>query len=110
MRKQIPIDQVKVGMYLVGVDRPWMETPFLRHRFHIKDESVIEKLYASGIAHIDIDTEQYQRHITFRSRSRRKTQPSRLTMPLRETHQGSRGNAIRHTAACSSRSGRRGGQ
>lgn len=57
MRKQIPIDQLKVGMYVVGVDRPWLETPFLRHRFHIKDESQILKLRASGILRVDIDTE-----------------------------------------------------
>ena len=58
MRKQIPIDRLKVGMYVVGVDRPWLETPFLRHRFHIKDESQILKLHASGILRVDIDTEK----------------------------------------------------
>jgi HD-GYP domain-containing protein (c-di-GMP phosphodiesterase class II) len=47
-----------VGMYLIGVDRSWLQTPFLRHKFKIKDQSEIEALRRAGIAEVTIDTEQ----------------------------------------------------
>ena len=47
-----------VGMYLIGVDRSWLQTPFLRHEFTIKDQSEIEALRRAGIAEVTIDTEQ----------------------------------------------------
>jgi hypothetical protein len=45
-------------MYLIGVNRSWLQTPFLRHKFKIKDQSEIEALRYAGIAEVTIDTEQ----------------------------------------------------
>lgn len=47
-----------IGMYLVGVDRSWLQTPFLRHKFTIKNQSEIEALRQAGIVEVTIDTEQ----------------------------------------------------
>jgi hypothetical protein len=47
-----------VGMYLIGVDRSWLQTPFLRHKFTIKDQSEIEALRRARITEVTIDTEQ----------------------------------------------------
>jgi len=47
-----------VGMYLMGVDRSWLQMPFLRHKFKIKDQSEIEALQRAGIAEVTIDTGQ----------------------------------------------------
>ena len=47
-----------IGMYLIGVDRSWLQTPFLHHKFKIKDQSEIEALRHAGIAEVTIDTEQ----------------------------------------------------
>ena len=57
-QKTIPINSVTIGMYLCGIDRPWMETPFLRHRFLIKTHKQIEKLKQSGVKKITIDLSQ----------------------------------------------------
>ncbi|THI89538.1 MAG: DUF3391 domain-containing protein [Nitrospira sp. CG24A] len=35
MHKRISIDQLKVGMKVEKLDRSWLATPFLRHRFTI---------------------------------------------------------------------------
>jgi hypothetical protein len=43
-------------MYLIGVDRSWLQTPFLRHKFKIKDQSEIEALRRAGITEVTIDT------------------------------------------------------
>ncbi len=56
-KRTIPIGRLKVGMYLAGVDRSWLHTPFLRHRFLIKHESEITALWSAGIAEVVVDTE-----------------------------------------------------
>jgi HD-GYP domain-containing protein (c-di-GMP phosphodiesterase class II) len=45
-------------MYLIGVNRSWLHTPFLRHKFRIKDQSEIEALRHAGITEVTIDTGQ----------------------------------------------------
>ncbi len=55
--KRIPTASAQVGMYLCGIDRSWLETPFLRHRFLIKSSTDIAKLHQCGIQEITIDTE-----------------------------------------------------
>jgi HD-GYP domain-containing protein (c-di-GMP phosphodiesterase class II) len=57
-KRTIPLTQLKVGMYLIGVDRSWLQTPFLRHKFKIKDQSEIDALLRAGIVQVTIDTGQ----------------------------------------------------
>ena len=57
-QRTIPLACLMVGMYLIGADRSWLQTPFLRHKFKIKDQSEIEALRHAGIAEVTIDTEQ----------------------------------------------------
>lgn len=45
-------------MYLIGVDRSWLQTPFLRHKFKIKNQSEIDALRRAGITEVTIDTEK----------------------------------------------------
>lgn len=54
----IPLSDLKVGMYLIGVDRSWLHTPFLRHKFEIQTQSEIDVLRQSGIQAVTIDTER----------------------------------------------------
>jgi hypothetical protein len=55
--RNIPLTRLVVGMYLIGVNRSWLQTPFLRHKFKIKDQSEIEALRRAGITEVTIDTE-----------------------------------------------------
>ena len=36
--KTIPIEELKLGMYIERLDRSWLTTPFFRHRFVLRDE------------------------------------------------------------------------
>ena len=56
--KRIPTISAQVGMYLCGIDRSWLDTPFLLHRFLIKSSSDIVKLQQAGIQEITIDTDR----------------------------------------------------
>ncbi|WP_342349408.1 HD domain-containing phosphohydrolase [uncultured Nitrospira sp.] len=56
--KRIPTTSAQVGMYLCGIDRSWLNTPFLVHRFLIKCSSDIAKLQQAGIEEITIDTDR----------------------------------------------------
>lgn len=56
-KRSIPIDRLTVGMYLTGVDRSWLHTPFLRHRFLIREVKEIIALRKAGVAEVIIDTE-----------------------------------------------------
>ncbi|HBP88887.1 MAG TPA: hypothetical protein DD706_14465, partial [Nitrospiraceae bacterium] len=55
--KRIPTTSAQVGMYLCGIDRPWLDTPFLLHRFLIQSSNDIAKLREAGIQEITIDTD-----------------------------------------------------
>ncbi|MEI8013325.1 MAG: DUF3391 domain-containing protein [Nitrospira sp.] len=57
-QRTIPLTRLVVGMYLIGVDRSWLQTPFLRHKFKIKNQSEIEALRRAGITEVTIDTGQ----------------------------------------------------
>jgi putative nucleotidyltransferase with HDIG domain len=56
MIKRIDVKGLKVGMYVVQLDRPWIETPFLFSKFLIKSSEQISQLkeYCSYV-HIDTD-------------------------------------------------------
>lgn len=56
--RRIPVAELKVGMYLIGIDRSWLYTPFLRHKFKVCDSDDIEKLKQSGVTVVTIDTEE----------------------------------------------------
>jgi HD-GYP domain-containing protein (c-di-GMP phosphodiesterase class II) len=56
--RNIPLTRLVVGMYLIGVNRSWLQTPFFRHKFKIKDQSEIKALRLAGITEVTIDTEQ----------------------------------------------------
>ncbi|MCP9439949.1 MAG: DUF3391 domain-containing protein [Nitrospira sp.] len=56
--RTIPISRLKVGMYLVGLDRSWLLTPFLRHQFLIQHEHEIAMLRKAGVATVVIDTDR----------------------------------------------------
>jgi len=57
-QQKIPLSALKIGMYLVGVDRSWLHTPFLRHKFMIAHQSEIDALQRAGIREVVIDTAQ----------------------------------------------------
>lgn len=56
--KRVPIDKLKPGMYVLELDQPWHKTPFLRHRFLIKDMQQIERLRQSAVREVVIDLAQ----------------------------------------------------
>ena len=45
-------------MYLCGIDRSWLDTPFLRHRFLIRSSADLTKIRQCGIQEITIDTDR----------------------------------------------------
>ncbi|MDX1480052.1 MAG: HD-GYP domain-containing protein [Woeseiaceae bacterium] len=53
----IPVESLRVGMFVAHLDRPWLETPFLFQGFYIRNEGEIEDLrrYCQSV---EIDIEQ----------------------------------------------------
>jgi putative nucleotidyltransferase with HDIG domain len=60
MRKRISIDELKIGMKVEKLDRSWLATPFLRHRFTITSLEQIKQLHASGVQQLDVDVDDAQ--------------------------------------------------
>jgi putative nucleotidyltransferase with HDIG domain len=56
--KTIPIDQLKPGMFIVGMDQPWYRTPFLLHKRLIHHQNEIDLLRQHGIREVKIDPAQ----------------------------------------------------
>jgi HD-GYP domain-containing protein (c-di-GMP phosphodiesterase class II) len=43
-KKQLPVEQLQFGMYVVELDRPWTDTPFMFQGFHLRTEQQLEAL------------------------------------------------------------------
>lgn len=54
--KQISIDQLIPGMFIVEMDIPWYRTPFLFHKRLIRDRETIGVMKQHGVQHVTIDT------------------------------------------------------
>lgn len=56
MLRRIPVNRLAVGMFVDGFDSGWMDHPFWRRRFLIKDAARLQEIQASGLQHCWIDT------------------------------------------------------
>lgn len=56
MIKKIVIDELRVGMYVQELGSHWLNHPFLRNQFMIKDDKMVQKIIGSGIREVCIDT------------------------------------------------------
>ena len=56
--KRIPIEQLKVGMFITGMDQPWYRTPFLLHKWLLANPADIIQLQRHGIREVTIDTDR----------------------------------------------------
>jgi HD-GYP domain-containing protein (c-di-GMP phosphodiesterase class II) len=57
-KKRISVEQLTPGMYVVELDRAWIDTPFLFNRRRIKDTRDIDLFVKHGIREVVIDTER----------------------------------------------------
>ncbi len=58
MTKRITIDQLQIGMYVVGCDKSWLQTPFLAPTFLIKTPGQIDKLRQAQVQYLEIDLDR----------------------------------------------------
>ncbi|HEX7687405.1 MAG TPA: DUF3391 domain-containing protein, partial [Burkholderiaceae bacterium] len=58
MLKKIRVDQVRLGMHLHSLEGAWMDHPFWKTRFVIRDAEQLKKLQDSVIAEVWIDPEK----------------------------------------------------
>lgn len=57
MLKRISVDQLRPGMYLHELCGSWMEHPFWRSKFVLRDPADIAKIRDSGISEVWINVE-----------------------------------------------------
>lgn len=53
--KQIRVEQLKPGMFVIGMDQPWYKTPYFLHKRVIKSKEEIAELIRHGIREVVID-------------------------------------------------------
>ena len=58
MLKKIRVDQVRLGMHLHSLEGAWMDHPFWKTKFVIRDQDQLKKLQDSVIAEVWIDPEK----------------------------------------------------
>jgi hypothetical protein len=56
--KEITIDELKVGMFIVNLGRSWLSHPFLRNQLKITSEKQIQKMRRYEIREVYIDPER----------------------------------------------------
>jgi putative nucleotidyltransferase with HDIG domain len=55
MAKKISVEQLKPGMFVADLGAAWMDHPFLRNQFAVKDDATVRKIIESGIREVYID-------------------------------------------------------
>jgi HD-GYP domain-containing protein (c-di-GMP phosphodiesterase class II) len=58
MTKRIPIDQLRPGMYVVGFEKSWWQTPFFHHKWLVEDPTDITQLREAGVQEVIIDPQR----------------------------------------------------
>ncbi|MGD9851928.1 MAG: HD-GYP domain-containing protein [Nitrospirales bacterium] len=58
MKKRIPIQELRPGMFIASLDQSWFKTPFLRHQWRVRRDDEITLLKSYGIQEVMIDTDQ----------------------------------------------------
>lgn len=56
---KLPVEYVKIGMYVSGLDRPWIETPFIFQGFLITNELELDQIH-QYCEYVYIDREKSQ--------------------------------------------------
>lgn len=56
MLKKIPVERLKPGMYVHDLGTNWFSHPFLRQQFKVSGDGDLEKIVATGIRELYIDT------------------------------------------------------
>jgi putative nucleotidyltransferase with HDIG domain len=54
--KRVPVEQLRVGMYVHDLRCDWLDHPFLRNRFTLEDDAQVERIRGLGVGEVDIDT------------------------------------------------------
>jgi HD-GYP domain-containing protein (c-di-GMP phosphodiesterase class II) len=54
--KLVPVDQVRLGMHLHALDGPWLDHPFWKTRFVLRDPADLKRLRDSKVRAVWIDT------------------------------------------------------
>ena len=68
-------------MKVVGIDKSWLETPFLSHHFVIRSEKDIEKLRDSGVQLVTIEVDDLTREQTSPDQPQETTLPGLEVLP-----------------------------
>ncbi|MEK6551586.1 MAG: HD-GYP domain-containing protein [Pseudomonadota bacterium] len=58
MKRQVDVQDLRIGMYISDLDRPWLETPFLFQGFEIRNDEDLETLrrYCRHVYVLDRDS------------------------------------------------------
>ncbi|MBK1704408.1 HD-GYP domain-containing protein [Halochromatium glycolicum] len=57
MIKRVPVEQLRIGMYVHNLNCDWLSHPFLRNRFLLEGEDQLSRIRELGVSEVDIDTE-----------------------------------------------------
>ena len=57
-KKEISINQLALGMFVIGLDIAWIKSPFLSHSMRMTSQTDIDRLRKSGVKQITIDTDK----------------------------------------------------
>jgi len=58
--KQVPVDELRLGMYVSKLDRPWTETPFVFQGFILRNQKQIDTM-KKHCSHVFVDPEKEDR-------------------------------------------------
>src|SRR6266446_3782492 len=81
MKKSVPVAELKMGMYVAELDRPWIETPFIFQGFYLESDEQLETLkqYCKTVF-VDPDPPKLAEPLALKSRAPASTAASQLDL------------------------------
>src|SRR5436309_957129 len=81
MKKSVPVTELKMGMYVAELDRPWTETPFMFQGFYLETDEQLETLkqYCKTVF-VDPDPPKLAEPIALRPRPAARSGASQLDL------------------------------
>jgi len=96
---KISVDQIVVGMCVVGLDVSWLKTPFLSHRIRIESQMQIDTIRQCGAKVVTIDTELGSKPAPINPAPATSDEPPRRPPPKPSSFEGELASAQRLRAA-----------
>ena len=81
--KKTPVENLILGMYVAGLDKPWLDTPFAMQGFYLRSDAAISRV-CEVCRHVYVDPRRYDSSLVDLRHANKQTSARKLSPPTRQ--------------------------